>query len=390
MTQHIKRTIIIGGEGEMAQLLMPHLPTPVTIIDVKKLDKIGSSKFLPNDRAIRRQTSVALSETTKIASQENNFGSLCMVSVPHEVYEEASNAPGKSKICNLLGVSGRGYKSTLFIHQASSHSLPAEILDSSSGVVFGVHMLHGAKVEDFSEHTVVLTASNRMKKHDKYKIGHDYLSNFYRRLGYKHIVSMSPDRHDRIMSDIQFLTHSMFLIIGDAIVNSGYSITADNYHDLPSSILILLGRMGKQQPHVYKGIAIGNKYNKTVVDRLKGYKDVHTSNDPDWICNTVKLFKSIREGVARDIKLTSSECANATTPMSRVRDGIMNYSDSDHSEHVSTPNLKGGVVQYIEKYINSLSGDYDSYYHEVVNSAKKQLKVLDFELLTIKKFEAKR
>jgi hypothetical protein len=76
--------------------------------------------------------------------------------------------------------------------------------------------------------------------------------------------------------------------------------------------------------------------------------------------------------------------------MSRVRDGIINFSESGHSGHMDTPNLKRGISQYIEKYINSLSSGYGGYFDEIIDAAKQKLEVLDFESLTMKKFEARR
>lgn len=388
LSKDINRTIIIGGDGKMAKLLLPYLPNPVTIIDKKRLDEIRSSRFLPDDRAIRRQTSSALSETTRATSSKNNFGSLCIISVPNEVYDLAAQAPGKSKVSNLLGVSGRGYRDTLFVHQTSSHSTPAEILDDVSGVVMGVHMLHGPMVQDFSKETVVLTATERMRRHNKYKAACDYLSSFYRLLGYRRIYSMTPARHDTLMSDIQFLSHSMLLVVGDAILSSGYTISPENYHDLPSSILVLLGRMGKQSSHVYEGIATGNRYTTTVLERLNEYARHDIDPSQDWVCGSIGLFKAIRDDVAKEIGLTPSERMNICTPMSRVRDGIMSYSLSEHRNHTGIPALRGSMDRYISRYLAALTQSYTVYFDDVIGRTKEKLRVLDVEALTMQKFEA--
>ena len=158
MIKQIQRTIILGGRGKMARLLIPFLPSPITLIDINTFEQCGATKYLPSDRAVRRQTS---SELKSLNNKKNksikDIGSLCILSIPNEVYKQALNLHGKNKLSYLLGVSGRGYSSTLFLHQTSIHSIPSKILEPISGVVFGIHLLHGPNINEFKKETVVIT-----------------------------------------------------------------------------------------------------------------------------------------------------------------------------------------------------------------------------------------
>ncbi len=186
MIEKIQRTIILGGRGQMARLLVQYLPSPITLIDTKTFEQSEVSKYLRSDRAVRRHTSSELKAASK-NDKADAISSICILSLPNEVYRQAANVPGKSKLSYLLGVSGRGYKSTLFIHQTSVHSLPSEVLEPLSGVVLGVHLLHGPSVRDFQDETVIVTASENKKKHDRHNSGFEIISHILRRrMGYKH------------------------------------------------------------------------------------------------------------------------------------------------------------------------------------------------------------
>jgi len=134
----IQRTIILGGRGQIASLLLPYLPDPTTLIDIITFEKSGATNFLPSDRAVRRLASSELKATSKDGKSSDGIGSLCILSIPNEVYKQASIVPGDSKLTHLLGVSGRGYNATLFVHQTSVHSLQSEVLEPISGVVLGM------------------------------------------------------------------------------------------------------------------------------------------------------------------------------------------------------------------------------------------------------------
>ena len=43
MIGDVQKTIVLGGLGEMARLLLPYLPRPTTLIDIKTLDNLYHS-----------------------------------------------------------------------------------------------------------------------------------------------------------------------------------------------------------------------------------------------------------------------------------------------------------------------------------------------------------
>lgn len=388
MIGSIQRTTILGGRGQMARLLLPYLPAPTTLIDIKTFEETGATKYLPQDRVVRRLASSELRRSGNANSKTDGIGSLCILSIPNDVYMQANNAPGRNKLTHLLGVSGRGYRDTLFVHQTSVHSLPSRVLEPISGVVLGMHLLHGPNVTDFGNQTAIITASDKKKNHDRYKHGYGLLNYILRkRMGYGHVFHMTPDRHDTIMANIQYLTHSMFLILGDALLSSDYEISPSNFLELPTSIYILLGRMSKQQPHVYKGIATGNEFNSLVSNLLKDSFNLNGDAEPDWLCDAVRRFGNIRDKLIRKTNMSQREKDKICTPMSRVRDGIIQYAINRKN---TTPYGQIRIGNNVEKYLSALTSGYDEYFSDIMRKVNERLAVLDFESLTMKKYEALR
>lgn len=277
----------------------------------------------------------------------------------------------------------------MFVHQTSVHSIPSEVLESISGVVLGVHLLHSPKVAKSEKETAIVTASGKKRLHDRYGSGYEILNCIlHKRMGYKHVFQMDPARHDTIMANIQFLTHSMLLILGDSLLSNKYKITPNNYHKLPSSILILLGRMKKQRPHVYKGIATGNRYNEIVIKEIRNLSATYNGADPDWLRSALGRFGDIRDRIVEETGMSERERERICTPMSRVRDGLVSYARS----RKAIPSDKAGVDirPFIDKYLAALSSGYDKYFEDIMLRLEEKLKVLDFETLTMDKFEALR
>ncbi|KHE91667.1 MAG: prephenate dehydrogenase/arogenate dehydrogenase family protein [Candidatus Scalindua rubra] len=388
MIDGVQRTLIIGGKGKMAQLLMPYFPGPTTLVDIQTFEETAVSNYLSLERLVRRQTSSKLKAVSREARKSGRTCSICVVSVPNSVYEKASVAQGESKLSNLLGISGRGYRSTLFIHQTSAHTLPSKILEPVSGAVLGLHLLHGPKVKNYSNETVIITTSLNKRKHDKFNLAYEIVNNILRReMGYRHIFQMVPERHDMLMADIQFLTHSMLLILGDALISNDYSLTPENFLNLPSSILILLGRMGQQPVHVYKGIATGNKFNKIVSDQLEALAQENGS-PKKCTGNVVSKFGEIRDKIIATTEMTIREQEKICTPMSRIRDGIITH--AQHSDETDNINMNFTLKEYVTAYLNSLNSGYETYFKRIIDKVKHKLKVLDFEARVMQKYESLR
>lgn len=87
MIDDVQKTIVLGGLGAMAQLLLPHLPRPTTLIDIKTLEKTDAKTFLLPDRTVRRLSSSELKAVSKYRKQSGRIGSLCILSIPNEIYQ---------------------------------------------------------------------------------------------------------------------------------------------------------------------------------------------------------------------------------------------------------------------------------------------------------------
>jgi len=372
----------------MARLLIPFLPDPITIIDINTFEESGATKYLPSDRAVRRLAASQLKSVSNAKDKLNGIGSLCVLSIPNDVYAQAESVPGRNQLTHLLGVSGRGYRNTLFIHQTSVHTLPSKVLEPISGVVLGIHLLHGPNITDFSKQTAIITDSNKKTVHDKYLDGYELLNYILRtQMGYGHVFRMGPERHDKIMANIQFLTHSMLLILGDALLSRGYKISPDNFHELPASIYILLGRMSRQPSHVYKGIATGNQFNFLVSDKIQGLAKINGNTELDWLCDAVRRFGDIRDELFKETNMSRREKDKICTPMSIVRDGIIEYARSRGS---STTHAQVNIETNVNRYLSALSSGYDRYFTSVMGEVKAKLAVLDFESLIMERYEALR
>ena len=382
--KYIQKTIILGGRGKMAKFLLPFLPSPITLIDIKDFDKVAS-KYSPSSKAVRRKSSSELSAASK-NRPNSNLVTLFIFSVPAKVYDDTMQLKGKNRLASLIGTSGRGHRFTLFVHQTSVHSTPAQLLEPVTGVVLGMHLLHGSTVTDLSKQTAIITASPHKKQHHQYAAGHEMLNKFLRKqMGYGHVFQMKPDRHDTIMSNIQFLTHSMFLILADAIIDSGFQITDTKYLELPKDLLIIAGRMFKQEAHVYGGIATSNPFNRVIINQLKEIGDCSSKSVDHWLCSAILSFASIRDRIIAETKMTAKEVEKISTPMSRVRDGLINYALNVKPKPTGNTDLS--LKTHTDKYVASVKSDYDTYFRDLGIKVKKELEKLDFEKIAMLRYQ---
>jgi len=180
----------------------------------------------------------------------------------------------------------------------------------------------------------------------------------------------------------------MLLILGDALLSNDYQIKPENFHELPSSIFILLGRMSRQPPHVYKGIATGNGFNSLISEEIKKLGAVKGDTELDWLCDAVRRFGGVRDQIIERISMSQREQERICTPMSRVRDGIINYARTcaDTTMHGRELDIR----PYIDRYLSALYSGYGAYFKEVMRKTEEKLEVLNFEMLTMRKYEALR
>jgi prephenate dehydrogenase len=356
---NVKQSIVLGGRGAMAQMITPHLPRPLTLVDPIDFADHHTAQL---GRVLRRYASTALRCGYTSGDRRRHHSvidNLCLISIPAAVYEQTIEMPEGSRLSNLLGISARGYSNTLFVHQTSVHSTPAAVLDSASGVSLGLHLLHGPMATDAINQTAIITASDSQKNHDRYKPGESLLKTLLNTMGYLpgRLFIMSPQRHDRIMTNIQFLTHSMVLILNNALKVTNPQKGSDYISESKTAYTLrnMARRMSAQPSHVYKGIARGNAFNLDIIERLK---HINIKDNNNWLSEAIHQFGKIRDEL--EAEMTTRERMWISTPMSRWRDELIDevrktpqgvYDDSEVN-----------LNDEIHGYINALNTHYDAYF----------------------------
>ena len=374
-----ERAIVLGGKGNMASFLMPYLPSPTIRIDTKDFENIGG--YLSQLKLVRKRSSVELRHSCRESSSDN-INTLFVLSVPANVYEDTTPLPNGNQLASIIGISGRGQRRTLFVHQTSIHTKPAALLDPVSGVVMGIHLLHGPTATNLANETVIITATPKKKSHDLYNSALDRLSSILRKnMSYGHIFQMDPTRHDKIMSNIQFLSHSMILILVSALIDSDFEINDSNYSELSSHLLIMAGRMFKQEVHVLRGIAQSNIHNISIIEQLGNIGDCNGHSTVDWLNSAILKFAEIRDKSITNTGMSTTEIAKISTPISRVRDGMM------VSAQRANPTGRGRLDLFLSahthKYIKAVKGPYDAYFDNLKNKVAPELAKLDFEKMAM-------
>ena len=227
-------------------------------------------------------------------------------------------------------------------------------------------MLHGSTVTDLENQTVVITSTPLKARHHKYQEGFTIIRQLKKNMGYKNIFHMTPDRHDKIMSNIQFLTHSMLLTLGGAIMNNGYQVDSNNIDSIKSDIIVLLNRMKNQPSHVYKGIAEGNIFNAGVVYALQKIVD----QLPNEMCfdESLGFFREFVNKNNLQLGINNKERRQISTPMSRARDGIILKSTDMKDDY--KVDLKSSLINYLQALNNN---GYETYFSEIMCQVDEQL-----------------
>lgn len=396
--KNFQRTIVLGGKGEMAGFLVPFLPTPTVLIDMKDFHKVGGTYVSDDEeessnkvvmsasRAVRRRAAVELS-----AASKKGLSTLFVLSIPASVYNEAVNLPGDNHLASVIGASGRGLKETLFIHQTSVHTVPAQLLEPAAGVALRLHLMHGPRVADLSQETAIITASANKMEHDQYGAASAALKQLLRnQMKYSQVFEMSPKKHDIIMSNVQFLTHSMYLILADTIIDSKFEINEKtfDFSRMEPAVLILAGRMFKREAHVYQGIAASNSFNSTIKDKLKGLDDCRAANRQDCIRMALLQFAGIRNDMITMTSMTAKEQRWVTTPMSRARDGLISEAARHSGNDGGTVDL--ALREHANRYVAAVDSGYEAYFDSLKTKVNRELDKLDFENMVMKRFESRR
>lgn len=342
--------VLLGGDGRMAHLIQEHLPYSWKNIDLNHF----------HDRRYVRRAVLA-----QVHPASHGVGAgiraTVLLNLPAHAYREALSTPGhRSALRNLLGISGCGQRHTLFIHHSSVHVPPSAVLDAVSGPSMGIHLMYGPQVRDLSRQTAVITVSEKKKKHHLYEIAHQWVFEALKLMGHGQIVVLSPASHDAIMANIQFLTHSFFLLAAD-VVRRSINSTSYNIEAVPkiiSDILEISQRILSSDVHVYRGIAIENPANEALYKKWnKGLRSAAGSSLVEIFQKIMQCTRDISESHFMEHGISLKNQRLIRTPVSRVRDGIFDSIDDLSNADGSTQDVSA-LHASLAAYEKALGGDH--------------------------------
>lgn len=356
--QHLGPEIMLmGGLGGMAGCLRRQLPATSRIADLQNL---GS------ERRVRRV--VARFMRNGHGTGDPQLERVLFCSVPQTVYTGARSKPGpRARLIHLLGTPGAGQSGTLLVPCASLLAVPTEVMSASAGPVIGLHLLYAPTVSDLSRETAILCAPQHTRRHHLYASALVFLHALMRDMGHGIVLELAPESHDKLMADVQFLSHSMFLCIALA-TRDALGSTAYDPARVPQWLddaLQVAQRILAQPAHVYAGIATGNPHNQEVADR--------------WFSAINALRQADIESVVRDaISVTATVSAEyreagdlprsallgaVSTPVSRYREHlaatiVTTTQPHDHNSVVSMTNA-------VASYRRALYGHYENWFQDL-------------------------
>ncbi|MGL4632085.1 MAG: prephenate dehydrogenase/arogenate dehydrogenase family protein [Leadbetterella sp.] len=187
------------------------------------------------------------------------------ISVYHKVEEILPNIDfllicvETSKISELVKSLSSKIKKPLIISAQTSVKAPeAEAFDQYLPVfveVVGSHALFGPQVSLSGQNVALFN-------HRASESSFDMVSKLYKDLGCNIVVLKSAKEHDKLMADVQVVTHIGFESLGTAFMHrKSFPWETENHVRGIDNIKILLTmRIYSYKPHVYAGLAFYNPY----------------------------------------------------------------------------------------------------------------------------------
>lgn len=179
---------------------------------------------------------------------------------------------------------------------------------------------------------------------------------FFDYIWYWNIISdISPEDHDRLMSSVQFLSSSMF-IMWWLILKKSWIET--NYYDTPVSYAIqeMTKRILTQSHLTYQSIATENKFNNEVFDIWRDkIKNIEWSDIESLMISLVYATKETIDILIDRSLLDRDLSDRVNTPISRVRDKILNLSKWNDNFSWSLIRIKILFSDVLELYSTIIS-----------------------------------
>lgn len=133
----------------------------------------------------------------------------------------------------------------------------------SKAEVLGLHPMFSHNVEDVKGQTIIMC---KARTKDKTKIFEDlFLRNQIR------IKESNPEQHDKIMANIQGLTHFNAIVLSNVLMKLGVNIkeSLDYTSPIYKMRMDMIGRILGQDPRLYAEIEIHNPYTLKSVEQLR-------------------------------------------------------------------------------------------------------------------------
>lgn len=196
------------------------------------------------------QVMIADLDTTLTPTEAASQADVIVVSVPIRTTRDVIESIGPS--C---------HRESLLLDVTSIKSDPVQaMLNSTTANVIGTHPLFGPAINSLQGQRVVMTPA---RIHDEH--WNAWLGDSFRAAGLE-VIQSTPEKHDRIMSVVQVLTHYSTEVIGrtmqtlDVSIAESLEFTSPIYH----MELLMAARHFAQSPDLYSAIEMSNPNTEAV------------------------------------------------------------------------------------------------------------------------------
>ena len=355
-----KQRGLVIGNGQLGEFIRPYVPaTEIVSFDLRQI----TVPTFPIARLARNITRSNIFPDRRLGENGERIRQVVIMAVPETVFARvASDSHGKrSRLFDLLGVSGAGCSQTMIVFLNSVHQNAAAIFDGFSGPTFGLHLMFRPGPDlKMSEQSAVITVSDTKRSHHFRREGESVLRNMITKIGIGNVVTMSSIEHDWLMADIQFLSHSLYLTLADFIENQSKLPS----HNLVQQIRTTIARILKGKPHVYSGIAQNNPFNRKVLRqwraRMSGIKCYGILRQ---IADAFDATEEVAATIAENVNIRSR--SSVSTPISRARRCLA------ENEFDFSSDLVGGDIHVsVERYYQSLQSEhaYNAFFNRLART----------------------
>ncbi len=352
---------IVDGTGGMGKLVYDNLRLPNKYgLDIKKTGP---------------HTNPALSG---IVNFHNGQPGVLFPAFPEHVAQEALTIyqqDNKRALKTAIGIKGVGKANLLTVFLDSLQHYASQVYSAMAGPVIGMHQMHGPKVPSLASQNVILGVTPAKQNHHLYEASKTWLISFLEEMGYdkQNIGEMTVEKHDKLMTDVQFLSHTLFLVLASAVKKK---MKTENYssENIPEWIheaVLMSQRILSGESHVYRNIAIHNPHNPELLQKLiqKMQSIPINSNFEEMAKSLFTEGQTVLQEYLQESEISDNEKKYGKTPVSGTRDGIIAKLQDQQILIASMPDTENTVIQALCDYERSLKSPktYDEHFEELQN-----------------------